>query len=799
VRWLAGCLAAALLLSGGSGALASAPTTRHATGAQTLRGTAGAVTAHGFTLTSPSKGRYSVQVTSNTEFDEAGVKGRVTLHDGDHVGVHGFVRGRTIAAITVKIYPSHAAPKPYSMRGSVTSTAHGTLTLSVGGRSVSARWTATSTVTTSSGSAKASAVHAGSSVLVRLQPGKPLPTVVHVHVYGSASPKQHVKLKGTILSDSQGSFVLQSGSRRYTVRAGSGMKVYDGVTRETHPTLPAGRQATVYACCQGATLIATSVHLTAVHAPTTTSTLIRGTVTASSTGGLTLSVSGHSTAVTFSRSTHFELGPVSITATGVRIGDYVSVRGTRRGAAIVATRVHVYAQYRETHTLRGTITAVGATTLSLKSRGKIVVVQLAPSAKITRGSRRISASGLRPGDAVTVTARLSAPGSYVASVVVAVVPAPITRDISGTIAQVQGSSLQIVPSKGQRVTVHVDGVKVRLSTGAAAPPGALFPGVHVRVHAKQSGGAWHATSVAVTLTVRTISGRVMSVGPTWLGVRPGSTTVDHLTVVPGLPVTDGGKHLAASSLHVGAFVSVRVYEASSHALRAVAVTVQHPTLDVPATVVSISTRIAVMTTAGDRYLLHFTHGVPIVTARTALPLTRHQIPGGVRVHVTGVVRSDGGVQVRSLVVMLASVSLRGSVSSLGEKTLTISLQTGSATSATVVSQTRVTQGASPLVLGDIVPGDDVTVDGYTIRGGVLARAIAVHRRLLGVSGTIESLTTGGFTLQAADGVHDVRVYSTTIFTGFTSSADVVVGVVVHVTGYLRGDGVILATRVRKGA
>ena len=264
-------------------------------------------------------------------------------------------------------------------------------------------------------------------------------------------------------------------------------------------------------------------------------------------------------------------------------------------------------------------------------------------------------------------------------------------------------------------------------------------------------------------------------------------------------MTDGGKRLAASSLHVGAYVSVRVYEATSHVLRAVAVTVQHPSLDVPATVVSISGRISVMTAAGDRYLLHFTHGIPIVTARTALPLTRHQIPGGVRVHVTGVVRSDGGVQVRSLVVTLASVSLRGAVRSLGQKTLSISVQTGGATSATVVSQTRVTQGASQLQLGDIVPGDDVTVDGYTIRGGMLARTIAVHRRLLGVSGTIESLTTGGFTLEAVDGAHDVLVFSTTTFTGFTSSADIVAGAVVHVTGYLRGDGVILATRVRRGA
>jgi hypothetical protein len=799
VRWLARGLAAALLLGGGSGrAVASAPTTRHPTGAQTLRGTAGAVTSHGFTLTSPSKGSFSVQVTANTQVDESGVKGRVSVHDGDHVGVHGFVRGRTIAAITVKVYPSHAAPKPYSVRGSVASVARGTITIAVGGKQINARWTAASTVTTSAGSATSAAVRTGSSVEVRLQPGKPLPAILHVHVYGSAAPKRHVKLNGTVLTSSGGSFVVQVGSRRYAVRAGSGMKVYDGAKHETHPEVPAGRMATVYACCQGAPLVATSVHLAAVHT-TTTSVLIRGSLTATRAGALTLNVSGHPTAVSVTRSTRYELGSTAISRSGLRVGDYVSVRGTRRGASLVATRVHVYAAYRETLSLRGAVTAVGRNTVSVKSRGKIVVVQLPASARVTRGSSHIAANQLHRGDNVTVAARLTAPGTYVATAIVVAVPPPVTQSISGTVTQLARTTLQVAPSKGPRVTIFIGGVRPRLASGAAAPPGALFPGVHVRVHATQSGRTWRATSVDVTLTVRDISGRLMSVGPTWLGIRPGATTVDHLTVAPGLRVTDGGRHLAASSLHVGAFVSVHVYEANSRMLRAVDVTVLHPTLDMPAHVVSARGRMTVMTTAGERYQLHFTHGTPIVTARTALPLTRHQIPNSASVHVVGIVRSDGGVQVHSLVVTLSSVSVRATVQSVGQKSMTISPQAGDATRARLTSQTRVTQGASPLLVSDIVPGDDVTIDGYTIRGGLLARAIAVHRRLLGLTGTIAALTSGGFTLDTADGRHGVLVFTTTIFTGFTGPGDVVAGITVHVTGYLRGDGVVLATRVRKGA
>jgi hypothetical protein len=304
--------------------------------------------------------------------------------------------------------------------------------------------------------------------------------------------------------------------------------------------------------------------------------------------------------------------------------------------------------------------------------------------------------------------------------------------------------------------------------------------------------------VEVTLTVRDISGRITSVGLSSLGLRSGATSVDHLAIAAGVRVMDGKKRLSAAALRVGVFVSVHVYEANSRTLRAVAVTVLHPVIDVPALVTGTSGRIAVVTSTGDRYLLHFTHGIPVVTARTALPLSRHQIPDGVRVHVTGVARSDGGVQVRSLVVTLTSVSLRGAVQSVDARSVTVSVQASKAIAAVVTPQTRVTQGSSSLLLTDVVPGDDVTVEGYTIRGGVLARAIAVHRRLVGLSGTIAALTSGGFTLNAVDGQHSVLVFTTTIFTGFTGPSEVVVGVAVHVTGYMRGDGVILATRVREG-
>jgi hypothetical protein len=66
-----------------------------------------------------------------------------------------------------------------------------------------------------------------------------------------------------------------------------------------------------------------------------------------------------------------------------------------------------------------------------------------------------------------------------------------------------------------------------------------------------------------------------------------------------------------------------------------------------------------------------------------------------------------------------------------------------------------------------------------------------------VDGTVASQTVDGFMLDAADGPHRVLVSGSTVFTGMPTSGPTP-GLAVHVTGYLRGDGSILATRVRAG-
>jgi hypothetical protein len=100
-----------------------------------------------------------------------------------------------------------------------------------------------------------------------------------------------------------------------------------------------------------------------------------------------------------------------------------------------------------------------------------------------------------------------------------------------------------------------------------------------------------------------------------------------------------------------------------------------------------------------------------------------------------------------------------------------------------------------LTSGDVVSGDDATVYGYSLTANtLLVHKISVHRKLVGVDGTVSSLTVNGFLLHASDGDHRIVAASSTPVTGIATTVSA--GANVHVTGYLRGDGVILATRIR---
>jgi hypothetical protein len=219
-------------------------------------------------------------------------------------------------------------------------------------------------------------------------------------------------------------------------------------------------------------------------------------------------------------------------------------------------------------------------------------------------------------------------------------------------------------------------------------------------------------------------------------------------------------------------------------------------LQVSGTVVSASGELVIQTSKGNRYLLRIPSSVQIATERENLTLTWRDVPVGARVRVVGVLQSDGSLRVTEISVRLPSVTIRGSVLAMGTRTLSVETG-GTQVTVRLSGTTTIVQGSHSLTSADVVVGDDVTVYGYEGQKVVLARKVLVHRRLVGTDGTVSSLSAGGFVLDAADGPHQVLLSDGTVITGGTTQ-DLAVGMTVHVTGYLRGDGSILATRLRLG-
>jgi len=321
---------------------------------------------------------------------------------------------------------------------------------------------------------------------------------------------------------------------------------------------------------------------------------------------------------------------------------------------------------------------------------------------------------------------------------------------------------------------------------------ALFSGVHVLVHGIVTAGRVLAVSMVVRLRRRTMEGRVLSVHGAVLMLRNRGANV-RVDMPRNLMVADGRRALPVSSLRVGAIIQVDGWELDTAHLRAVHLAVKHPLVTATARVVEAGSTLVVQTARGDRYELVVPASLTIETSRGNLPLTATDIPMGARVHVEGRIGRRGKLRVLALSVRLTASTLRGAVNPTSLTSWTVQTATG-VTSVRLGAQTIVEQGRHILTPSDVVHGDDATVYGYSLRTGIIARKIDVHRRLTGLDGTVTAVTPSGFTVSAVDGAHHVLTGSPTVYIG--SLTAVSVGMDVHVTGYLRGDGSVLATRVR---
>jgi hypothetical protein len=758
------------------GAEAATLFARHTTGAQTIRGTASRVTKNGFTLLSPSKGPIQVSVSKDTKVTGG------SLRAGAHIGVHGFVRGKSMVAITVRVYPSKSAPKARSVRG-VVAAVHGSEIDVRAGRSViRTRVSSATVVRIGSKLGRGTDIHLGDRVEMRLLPGAGLQTAVHVHVYRQKTAGRSVELTGVLSSVGSTQISLTVSGRQYRISLNGTTKVYLGRHLSNKGAIRRGMHARVFSCCQGGSLTAHSIHLSRTLSVVKQVT-IRGLVTSAGRTSLRLSTPA-AVDVSFGRSSTFEVGARKTSAASIRALDYVSVRGTRSGARFVATRIHVYLEYRKIRSLSGTVVGPSKGHLVLLVRGKRIAVSVSgPS----------SLKSFHPGDRVTGTGRLEGPGNmHVISL--RVVPPKLTT-VHGVVLTVASGRIQILV-RGKRLTLSLGRVRPSLG-GSAAPSAAIFPGVRVTALGTASGSSFRATSVAVLVLVRTVSGRITSLKHSVVQVKSSRVKNVSALLSSSTSVTDVGRRLPSSSLAVGTFVQLKLFEASPQLIHVASLLVLHPLLTFTALVLRLSPHLAVREANGEVFALNVGGTTAITSSVGAIPVQFLEIPVGLSVRVSGRADSYGAVVVRTLAVRLHARTVRGKLLQTGPQG--VQVQVGSQLfDARVWSGTAFSQGSKAFDPASLVTDDDVTVYGYdTLPGKMIARKVLVHRRLVGISGQISSVTDHGFVLNAADGQHPVVLSQSTVWTR-VSPAGLAAGLTVHVTGYLRGDGSVMATRVRLG-
>jgi hypothetical protein len=766
-------------------------------GPVTVRGLASGIHANSFTLKTRTHGSYLVTSTASTQVTEKGRKGRLSVREGDHVGVRGFVQGRQIRAIHIRIYPTK--PKAYTVRGTVMRVQGEDVLIAAGAKTVHVLVTSSTRIRVGSTEGSVRDLHVGDKVQIRIQPGDHGLVAVNIHVYRHRATLKHVELRGTLAMVGSGAITVRVGSTSYTVALTRQTVIYVGTAHGSVSSLRAGQSVTIRACCSGERLTATSIHI--VKSRVTHSLIsLRGRVASLSHGELRLAVGGGTMTILLQASTVYEVGSTRVGASSVRTGDEVSVRAYRVGKALEAERVHIYAAYRRLHTISGTIVAVSGSGLTVVSQGKRYLVATTSRTTISLDGRVVRLTSLRAGDKVRAVGTLDRSTLAATSILASRASLKIKLiTIRGTVSRITGSSLVIVDDFGANHEVRLaPGVRIRLH-GNQAPGAALFVGVRVSARGRMVGRTLLASTLTLTVKARTVKGRVTQAARGRFLLRTSSRQTVDVDLPVVVNVSDSGQKLTPNAIHNDAYVQVNGYVESSGAVRAVTVNVLHPQLDFSATILARAPTAVARTSRGDRFQLRFSKGTQISTGQEGLALKPTDIPVGAKVHVRGTVRRDGTVAVTQIDVRLVTETLRAAVTAITGQAITLETDTG-LVRVRVSDRTVITRASETLSLADLVAGDDVTVYGYNGGPGVVfARKISVHRARIGLDGTVSAVSADGFLLDAGDGSHRVMITSSTVITGGATST-IQVGMLVHVSGYRRGDGAILATsvRIRKG-
>lgn len=864
---------AALLLPGllSGSVLSPVFAARHRVGPVTMRGVVLHLRAHDFVLRTTGKGDFQVDLRPATTLTEKGAHHPV-LHESDHVGVRGFVNGRRITAVAVRVYP--VKPKPRTLTGIVTSIHGSQVVIDAGGHATSIRLGTNTTIVVGSQQGMAAQMRAGDRVRARVQQTGQATLALDIHVYRSRTSGRRVDIRGTVTSVAPSGLTISGGSTRYNVQMTPQTRIYTGNHQASVRALGRGDKVTVFACCAGGALTATSIHMRQGRAGSG-HVQLRGTVVSATSRGVTLRSGSRAYAVTFSASTRFYVAgrpgtardvqrgrdatiyacctdlplvatsihlrptPVkrisvllrgrvlsvsgdrlrlavgsksvdvtlisgttydraatTVTRSSVHPGDQVSVRGFWVGAAIQAQRIHVYVATKRSQSVRGTVTSVTSGTFTVRATVGTYTVAVPGGVPVVLNHVSVRLGLIKAGDQVRVTGQAARPGALTATRVIATRRPVRVQTVRGTLVQIQGGVLVVVDDLGQRRSVKLGPSARPMLHGRAAPMAAMFPGVRVTARGTLAGTTLLAQTVTISVRSRKVDGRVVAMTRSSLLVSRSAQTGSRIDLPTGVTVVDdSGRRLALTALHVGTYVHIDGYDEGGSKVRAASIQVQHPSIIVSGAIVASGSPLVVRSPALGDYRVRISSATSISSGRAQIVLLSSDLRVGTQVRVQGTVRTDGVVAAEQIDVRLVHAVLRGAVTTTAPGSMMVDVD-GVQIEVRLQDDTQYVQGTHDLAAADLVVGDDVSADGYRVSPTtIVARKIAVHRRLEALDGTVTTVNPDGFTVATSAGSTRVITSDSTVYAG-AMSGGVAVGEHVHVSGYHRGDGVILATHVR---
>ncbi|GAC1510665.1 MAG: hypothetical protein NVS2B16_11010 [Chloroflexota bacterium] len=390
-------------------ALATAGDVRQKPGPATIRGVVRHAGASTFTLTTATKGTFDVRVRPATTITVRGGHGKTRLNDGDHVGVRGFVHGRQVIAISVRVYPTK--PKVNSLTGTVVTATGGRVVVASSGHQVSVQITSATTGDAASASGSGIRLHVGDRVRFRVVQVTQGLVALSIHIFHPHVAAHHVQLHGTLTVNSPSSITVRAGTHTYPVGLTSQTRVYLGSGQASPRSLHSGDTVTVFACCDGQALRATSIHArtsrnSGAHLK------VLGVVTALTGNRISVLSGSRRYVMTAGSTTRVYVGARAVSTRDLRVGQSVTVFACCGPQSQMASSIHVRVVKapQRSSLVRGMVTSVTGNRVRLAVGAGQVDVELQASTTYDRGGGSATKSDLRPGVSVSVRGHVAGSG-----------------------------------------------------------------------------------------------------------------------------------------------------------------------------------------------------------------------------------------------------------------------------------------------------------------------------------------------------------------------------------------------------